>query len=500
MRRLIAALLLPGFVAAQNPVVPSTQPPTVQMGQGLATAPATQLPTPPSGEAGNPLTLAEVLDSVNKNFPPLLAALQEKPLAEADVLSALGRFDINVRARTDFEEAGIYDSQRLDFGIDQQLQTGGISYFTGYRVAAGSYASYDGKVNTSSAGEYRAGVRVPLTRDRAIDPRRADLYKTQIGRRVADLSIDQQRIVITQSATRRYWDWVAAGQRFAVARAALEIAERRDAFLKEAVERGAIPAIDVTDNERVILQRRGFLVEARRQLELATIDLSLFFRDANGEPVLVEANRLPPAFPEPRAIDDQRLRQDIETALDRRPEVRRFLLQRDQADIDRRLAINQQYPGIDAFAQYFRQLATDRVARGPDEIRYGVTFDLPFQRRVARGREQAAEARLTQIDQRTRFQRDQIVAEVQDAISAVRAAFQRVGVLTNEVVATRRVEVAERDRYELGDSNLFTLNLREIATVDAQIREVLAFADYYRALALYELAIAQALAPAGSRP
>jgi outer membrane protein TolC len=123
-----------------------------------------------------------------------------------------------------------------------------------------------------------------------------------------------------------------------------------------------------------------------------------------------------------------------------------------------------------------------------------------LQRRAARGREQAAEARLTQIDQRTRFQRDQIVAEVQDAVSAVRAAFQRVGVLTNEVVATRRVEVAERDRYELGDSNLFTLNLREISTVDAQIREVLAFADYYRAVALYELSIAQALAPAGSRP
>jgi hypothetical protein len=59
------------------------------------------------------------------------------------------------------------------------------------------------------------------------------------------------------------------------------------------------------------------------------------------------------------------------------------------------------------------------------------------------------------------------------------------------------VENAERERYELGDSNLFTLNLREIATVDAQVREVNALADYYRAFALYELSIAQALT---SRP
>jgi hypothetical protein len=42
--------------------------------------------------------------------------------------------------------------------------------------------------------------------------------------------------------------------------------------------------------------------------------------------------------------------------------------------------------------------------------------------------------------------------------------------------------------------------LREIATVDAQVREVTALADYYRAYALYELSIAQALAPAPPRP
>jgi cobalt-zinc-cadmium efflux system outer membrane protein len=473
---------------AQNPAILAPPPPAPVPPEAKPAAPA------------NPLSLAEVLDSVNRNYPPLLAALQERPLAEADVLSTLGRFDINVRARADSEDAGIYDSRRFDAGIDQQLQTGGISYFTGYRAGLGSYASYDGKVATSSAGEYRAGVRVPLFRDRAIDPRRADLFKARLNMRVADLTIDQQRIVITQSATRRYWDWVAAGQRYAVAKAALDIAEKRDQFLREAVAQGALPAIDIADNERVILQRRGFVVEARRTLELATIDLSLFYRDSNGEAVLVGEDRLPPAFPVTAPMSDQRLREDIELALERRPEVKRFFVQRDQIEIDRRLAINQQYPGVDAIAQYYRQLSNDRVPRGPDDIRFGLTFDLPFQRRAARGREAAAEARLTQLDQRLRFQRDQIVAEVQDAVSAVRAAFERVGVLTNEVRVTKQVETAERDRYELGDSNLFTLNLREIATVDAQVREVLAFLDYFRAVALYELAIAQSLSPVQPAP
>lgn len=449
-----------------------------------------------TAQTPTPLTLQEVLDSVERNYPPLLAAFEEKPLAEADILSSLGRFDVLLRGVSENGYLGpFYSGQQFNGGISQATPFYGLSYFTRYRNSGGNFASYDGKLLTGPGGEYSAGVRVPIVRDRSIDPLRAGVAKARVGLRLADLSIDQQRIVIVQSATRRYWDWLASGERFEVAQAALRIAEQRDSFLRDSVREGALPAIDITDNERVIFQRRGFVVDTRRGLEQSTIDLSLFYRDAGGEPVLPDPSRLPAAFPAPTPIDDRRLLQDIELALDRRPEVRFLLARRDQFSIDRQLAINQQYPGVDALFSYARQIGGPAGLRGPDEVRWGVIFDLPLQRRRARGDEAAAEARINQVDQRARFQRDQIAAEVKDAVSAVRAAYQKVGVLAEEVRVTREVEVAERDRYELGETNLFTLNLREIATVDAELREVASFADYYRARALYELAIAEALTP-----
>lgn len=452
-----------------------------------------------TGQTPAPLTLQEVLESVERNFPPLLAALEEKPLAEADILSSLGRFDVLLRGGNENANLGaFYSSHQLDGGISQATPFYGLSYFTRYRYTTGTFASYDGKLLTGPGGEYSAGVRVPIVRDRSVDALRANVAKARVGLRLADLSIDQQRIVIVQSATRRYWDWLASGQRYQVAQAALRIAEQRDSFLRDSVREGALPAIDITDNERVIFQRRSFVVDTRRGLEQATIDLSLFYRDASGDPVLPDPSRLPKAFPPPAPIDDQRLLQDIELALNRRPEVRLLLARREQLNIDRQLAINQQYPGVDALFSYARQIGGLAGLRGPDEVRWGVVFDLPVQRRRARGEEAAAEARMNQIDQRARFQRDQIAAEVKDAVSAVRAAYEKVGVLADEVRATREVEIAERDRYELGETNLFTLNLREIATVDAELREVAALAEYYRALALYELAIAEALSPRGA--
>ena len=191
--------------------------------------------------------------------------------------------------------------------------------------------------------------------------------------------------------------------------------------------------------------------------------------------------------------------EDMNAALSRRPEVLRFIFQRNQVQLDRKLAENQRLPNIDLFAEYFREAGDGRVRRGPNDLRVGLIFDLPLQRRQATSRLRNAEARLGQIDQREIFQKDQVTADVRDAASAVRAAFERSVVVSEELAVTRRVEDAERLRFELGDSTLFVLNQREQATAEAAIREANALADYFRAYAAYELSIAKALIP-GSKP
>lgn len=446
-------------------------------------------------QAAEVLTLEEVLAAVDKHYPPLVAAMREKDIADADVLSALGRFDLVARARSDQNRLGLYDYQGTDLSVEQALAFQGMSYSAGWNRGTGEYPSYLGGNATRSAGEYRAGIRAPLLRDRAIDPRRADLRRAQVGVRLAELSIDQQRLAIIQLATRRYWDWVSAGLRYRVAQDVLDIAQARDGQLREAAKLGQIPDFDVLDNERIILQRRSQLIEAERQQQLAALDLSLFYRDDAGNPAIAGLDRVPVGFPPPRPLDFAQLDRDIESALARRPEVARFAQQKTQVDVEKRLAKNQMMPNVDFGLTYSQD--TGRTAlklAGPQELRTSITFELPLQRRAAGGRLASAEARLSQLDQRERFQRDQVVTEVRDAYSAVITAQKRVEVIRSEVVTTKRVEDGERTRFDLGDTNLFTLNLRELATVEAEIREVNAYADYYRANALYELSIAQALA------
>lgn len=450
-------------------------------------------------DAQTALRLEDVLESVRRSYPPLLAALIERDVADAEVLASLGKFDLTLRARVDTDQFGYYRNERIFGGFEQYSQWNGASYYGGWRVGDGSFAPYDGKLDTRSYGEWSGGLKLPLIRDRAIDPRRAELRKAEIGRRIARLSIEQQQLLITQLATQRYWSWVTAGLRRQVQQALLDAANARDTFLRESARLGQIAAIEVTENARAIVQRKSQVVEAERLLQQTSIELSLFYRDAAGQPVIPVREQLPPAFGVVDTLTDARLQQDLTAAISRRPELQRLEATADQLRIDSRLARNDQRPEIDFQVGFTAESGNaTNVRRGPQELKAALIFELPFQRRAATGKLQSAEAKLRQVDQRERFTRDQIEAEVRDAASAVRNAHDRVLLLRDEVRLARDLEEAERARFQLGDGTLFLVNLREQATADAAQREISATSDYFRATAQYEFAVAQALA--GPRP
>ena len=431
----------------------------------------------------------EVIESVRKRYPPLLAALADQEVASGDVISAEGRFDTAVRARIDLDEVGYYGNRRVDTWVEQPLSWQGMTVSSGYRVGDGEFAVYDGKLATRSLGEVRTAVQVPLLRNRQIDSRRGELAKARIGSTLASLSVEQQKLAVLQSAISRYWNWVGAGARLRITREVLVIAEARQNLLEEAVRAGQLPGIEATDNRRAILQRRSALIEADRAFQQSSIELSLFYRDPVGKPVVAGVDQVPVQWMDvPPPVGE--LMADELVALKRRPEVARMEAQAAQNEVDFRMARNAATPAIDLFAGFFSQGGSGTaVRRGPQEFKAGVSFDFSLQNRSARGKQVAAEAKARQFGVRIGFVRDQIRAEVQDAILAVGAAHDRTRLLREEVQISRELEEAERTRFQLGEGTLFVLNQREQATMDAAIREALAQADYQRALAAYEYAI-----------
>jgi outer membrane protein TolC len=161
--------------------------------------------------------------------------------------------------------------------------------------------------------------------------------------------------------------------------------------------------------------------------------------------------------------------------------------------VDLGLARNLLLPALDLGTAFYQDMGAHVTSRGPTQLTAGVNFEMPVQRRQAKGLEAAALARIEQVDQRERFARDQVTAEVRDAHSAVTQAFRQAQVLHEQVGIAHQLEDAERVRFDLGEGTLFLINLREQVTFDTALREIGAVNEYYRALALYEFAIAEGL-------
>ncbi|MFM8273031.1 MAG: TolC family protein, partial [Gemmata sp.] len=448
-------------------------------------APPAVLGTAPS--AGGPLALDEVLDSVERHYPMLRAVEQERAIAGGRLVSAMGAFDLNLIGGVD-GQGGTYDNFRGGAGVSQGLPVGGLGLFAGYRNGFGDFPTYNLGQKTADSGEFRAGVSVPLLRDRAIDRPRANVQQARIDVAIAEPVIERQRLDFRRAAARTYWNWVAAGQRLSVTENLVKLAAERDEQLKARVEAGPAANIERVDNQQNIALRNGVLVQAQRGFQQATIDLSLFLRDATGAPTLAGADRLR-RFPEVRPVDPRTFDEALRTAFELRPEPRRLRLQREKVAVEHRLAVNQSLPGLNATVAAAQDAGPGKSSlSGPNgldrsSVAGGLALQLPVQRRDARGREMQALAQIAQLDQQIRNTEDVVRADVQDTFSALERAYEFYQQSRKRVELARTVARAEREQLRLGRSDVLRVTLREQAAFDAEIVEIGAQQDYFRAVA-----------------
>lgn len=496
----VALATAPASADAQSPAeqAPAGQAPAAAQSNTNSAAPLNTSAAAPSDAAAAPsaqpvtstLTLSEVVRSAQERFPLVLAADAEKQGAEADLLTAEGGFDPLWRTTGVIMATGAYPSQRIDTVVEQPTPLWGTSAFAGYRLGLGKYAEYDGKLETNDYGELRAGLRVPVLRDGPIDRRRATISRAELGVEIAKLGVDQQKIEITRLTSLRFWDWVGAGARLDVVEAWLALAEARNADLKKRVERGDLPEIEQLENERSVLARRAQTVLATRQLEQAAIDLSLFHRKSDGKPDQPKRSQLPKTLPEPPASTPQNSQAEA-NALAQRPEPKRAEAARKSAAVDLDLARNQALPAIDVFVAGSADLGPGDEKRGIPVFEAGIVIDIPILGRPQRGRVRSGEAAVRRAEKQAELARDRVGAEVKDSQSAMEAARKRAEVTAQEVALAEKLEALERKRFDLGDSNMLTVNLREQATAEAKLRRVDALVDYQKAVAAYRAAQGQ---------
>lgn len=439
-----------------------------------------------------PLTLSQVLRSARRAHPSLEEARQLVLAAQGNALSTQGAYDPKLKLGAKGQPLGKYDKGQIEAIVTQVTPWWGASFFAGWRRGFGSFALYDGDLETLSGGELSTGFTLPLWQGGPVDAMRARMQQADVDVLSAK---EQERLVtllLENAAARAYWDWVEAGQKLEVSRDLLRVATLRVAGLERRIEKGDEAAIVGVDNQRIVFDRRAKVIGARQKLEQAAVKLSLFLRDASdGDPWLVGDERLPAAFPEARPPSASRLARDVRLAQERRPDVAMLSLFEERQRVEVAFRDNEVAPRIDLQGWLAKDLGTGKDELRPLDLGIGVSIEIPLLLRKERGKLSAAQAKLAAARQKTRLGRDKVEAELRIAFAKVSASAEIVGLARRQRAAAARLADAERRKLELGDADLLTVNLRELSAADASIKEIEARADYQRALADYRTAGAQ---------
>jgi len=462
---LLGALLWPMAVAAQP--LPVQQQLATQRSALEAEARSTAQPLP---AATDPLQLQDVLAAARFHAPQVLEALAKVRGAEARVLTTEGAFDTLFSAQADARPTGYYDGANIGARVYQPLASNGGNVYAGYDISRGDFPTYQADRFTARVGRLTAGTVFSLLRDRDIDERRFNRAIASGDVVLADNDRLMVAIGVQARAIGAWNNWVIAGQRVAVYKALLQLALDRQAGFKRQVTEGLRPAILLTENEQNILRRQTLVVQSEQALQQAAVNLSLFWRDKDGNPIVPPPERLPQRLPSPIPIAD-----DLMAALENRPDLRVVDVRIAQART--KLALDRNYflPKLDVKAevnQYVGAAGVGDVNYTGLESKVGVAFSVPLQQRTARGRLGQTTAEIEGFQQRRRFLEDQIRTEIASLTIAARQSQRLLGIAIDEQDRAALMAAAERRRFQEGASDFFLVNIREEAAADAQVRRL----------------------------
>lgn len=418
-----------------------------------------------------PLTLDEVLRASLRASPQIVEQLARERQARSRALTAEGAFDTVFDVENRSRVMGYYDGAVVEGRATRPFTDNGGYVYGNYRVSRGDFPVYEDEKYTNKVGEAKVGVLYALLRDRLIDERRTRRVVAASDIDVARFERNAVEIGVQTRAVVAYQNWVVAGLRLRTYRDLLALAESRRGAIQRQVQLGAKPDILLTENDQNLVRRRALVVRSEGDFQAAANALSLYYRDAGGEPVVVDAGRLPA---------DAGALSGVKTAATAaadpasvRPDLQGVLARVDQSLARLALAENDLRPRFDLRAEVRKDIGAEGLggpSRTPAEAVVGFRFSIPLQNRAAKGKLAEARADIEALEARSRFLRDQIAVEVDGIGVALNAAERLAETAEQEFTLADRLAVAERRRFELGSSDFFLVNQREETATDAAVR------------------------------
>ncbi|MCC6399788.1 MAG: TolC family protein [Flavobacteriales bacterium] len=401
------------------------------------------------------------------------AALRPE-LGVATVRSARGGFDPVVQAELEEKTFDDKDYFRLlDVGLKVPTWWG-IEVLAGYQDNSGDLL--DPMLTTPNDGLMKAGVNLALGQGMLMDQRRAALRRAQAFQDAALAEQEQMLNAVLFAALSDHVDWVAAHQALRIAQEAVQLARLRNDFVRGSWRGGDRPAIDTLEAFLQLQDREMRLAQAELNVRNTALRLSNHLWDQALRPLELD----PATRPMERDLESPDGAPSLDSLVVRAERTHPLLLQAqariDQLEVDRRLRAEMLRPQLDL---KYMVLGDARRLNGESgswvdggDQQWGVGFRMPLLLRRERGELSLARLRVTEAELGLERDRTVIANRVAERANETGTLRQQTDLGALTVRNYGALLEGENRRFEVGESSLFLVNAREVALLEARIKQV----------------------------
>lgn len=403
------------------------------------------------------------------------------------------------------------DSTTTSAGAAQELPWYGGSYRVTWDTSRTESNSVYDSPNPSAGSTLNFSFSQPLLRDFKIDTPRQQLMVSKKNREISDIDLQQTVLSTVRSVKYAYWDVKAAVAALQVARQSFDLAQEQLRNNRSRVEIGTMAPIDVVEAEAEVARREESVIVAEGSVKRAEDRLRTLIVDPKAPDFWAIGFELTaePVFA-PLAVD---VNGAVQTALDKRTDLRQFRKNLEITDVNIQYYKNQTLPDLTANLSYgttgqggtkknfgsgFPPPVLDEIQEGFGTVMSRLlsgdypnwTFAIQLSYPIGRS---SAESSLA----RTRLQLEQAQIQLREAelgvVTQVRDVARNVDTNQKRLASTqasrrlaqRRLE-AEQKKFAAGMSTNYAVFQAQRDLADAQYSELVALLDYNRSLIDFE--------------
>lgn len=436
------------------------------------------------------LTLTEAVHRAVENNPGLKVDRYSPLIASQDIMMEMGTFDPSISfSLSESYERSLTPSilvssqeRSLDLGLSLsgKIETG-AEYSLSWNYQRFRGDSVYMTLNPYHLTELTLTISQPILRGFGRDMQTSMIRVAKGGLSISEHALRKDIEELINSTVKAYYDVLIAKETLNNAEFSLSLVRNILQEVRAKIDAGLLPPVEIYKAEAEVAKREEALLKAENALRDAVdaLRITLGIKEWDSELSLSEPEAVSDSLPD--------LSSSVQEALSLRNDLRQAVIDKENKEILSAFYKNRILPDLKMFGSVGVSGLSDspgnsfdRLTEGTDRNwQIGLSLQIPFFHREARGRYQKAMYEKEQADASLEELRQKIVLEVRQSWRAISLSLKRIESSRKTRVASGKRLEAEYGRFREGLATLNDVLQYQEEFVESLLEEKKALYDYH---------------------